>query len=162
MVVVPKPGGDKSSVIYLNIWSHISNLFPVCLLLASLITGGDLSLPGQRVVALALIYDMYKVDNPFGSLFLHLLEGKPGLLPLAPQERLFIGQIHNFIPANIKDVSIIIDYIINYFANNGSFLILTTKTTILFMYVSAMSEKYPSRYKKGGFKTWIFKIIVEN
>lgn len=80
-------------------------LFSVCLLLSSLITGGDLSLPGQRVVALALIFDFYKVENPFSSLFLHLLEGKPGLLPLAAQERLFIGQLHGFVQVNIKDVS---------------------------------------------------------
>lgn len=79
----------------------------MCLLLSSLITGGDLSLPGQRVVALALIFDIYKVDNPFSSLFLHLLEGKPGLLPLAPQERIFIAQLHGFIAVNIKDVSFI-------------------------------------------------------
>ncbi|XP_049877409.1 CCR4-NOT transcription complex subunit 11 [Pectinophora gossypiella] len=78
--------------------------FNLCLLLSSLITGGDLSLPGQRVVALALLYDIYKVDNPFASLFLHLLEGKPGLLPLVSQERLFIGQLHGFLPVNIKDV----------------------------------------------------------
>ncbi|KAG6461613.1 hypothetical protein O3G_MSEX012744 [Manduca sexta] len=78
--------------------------FNLCLLLSSLITGGDLPLPGQRVVALALLFDIYKVDNPFSSLFLHLLEGKPGLLPLAPQERLFIGQLHGFLPVNIKDV----------------------------------------------------------
>ncbi|XP_046970267.1 CCR4-NOT transcription complex subunit 11 [Vanessa cardui] len=81
-----------------------SDHFNLCLLLSSLITGGDLSLPGQRVVALALIFDFYKVENPFSSLFLHLLDGKPGLLPLAPQERLFIGQLHGFIPVNIKDV----------------------------------------------------------
>ncbi|XP_041984528.1 CCR4-NOT transcription complex subunit 11 [Aricia agestis] len=81
-----------------------SDTFNLCLLLSSLITGGDLTLPGQRVVALALIFDFYKVDNPFSALFLHLLEGKPGLLPLAPQERLFIGQLHNFVPTNIKDV----------------------------------------------------------
>lgn len=80
--------------------------FAVCLLLSSLITGGDLSLPGQRVVALALLYDIYKQENPFSSLFLHLLEGKPGLLPLAPQERLFIAHLHGFVPVNIKDVSI--------------------------------------------------------
>lgn len=79
----------------------------VCLLLSSLITGGDLSLPGQRVVALAILFDIYKQDNPFGSLFLHLLEGKPGLLPLAPQERLFIGQLFGFLPVNIKDVSVV-------------------------------------------------------
>ncbi|XP_028177001.1 CCR4-NOT transcription complex subunit 11-like [Ostrinia furnacalis] len=78
--------------------------FNLCLLLSSLITGGDLSLPGQRVVALALLYDVYKQENPFSALFLHLLEGKPGLLPLAPQERLFIGQLHGFISINIKDV----------------------------------------------------------
>ncbi|CAH0724150.1 unnamed protein product, partial [Brenthis ino] len=81
-----------------------SDHFNLCLLLSSLITGGDLSLPGQRVVALALIFDIYKVDNPFSSLFLHLLEGKPGLLPLAPQERIFIAQLHGFIAVNIKDV----------------------------------------------------------
>ncbi|XP_045452363.1 CCR4-NOT transcription complex subunit 11 [Melitaea cinxia] len=81
-----------------------SDHFNLCLLLSSLITGGDLSLPGQRVVALALIFDFYKVENPFSSLFLHLLEGKPGLLPLAPQERLFIGQLHGFVQVNIKDV----------------------------------------------------------
>ncbi|KAL4709245.1 hypothetical protein ACJJTC_010706 [Scirpophaga incertulas] len=78
--------------------------FNLCLLLSSLITSGDLSLPGQRVVALALLFDIYKIENPFSSLFLHLLDGKPGLLPLAPQERLFIGQIHGFVPFNIKDV----------------------------------------------------------
>ncbi|KAL0820745.1 hypothetical protein ABMA28_006566 [Loxostege sticticalis] len=78
--------------------------FNLCLLLSSLITGGDLSLPGQRVVALALLYDIYKQENPFSSLFLHLLEGKPGLLPLAPQERLFIAHLHGFVPVNIKDV----------------------------------------------------------
>ncbi|CAH4032503.1 CCR4-NOT transcription complex subunit 11 [Pieris brassicae] len=78
--------------------------FNLSLLLSSLTTGGDLSLPGQRVVALALIFDFFKVDNPFSSLFLHLLEGKPGLLPLAPQERLFIAQLHSFVPCNIKDV----------------------------------------------------------
>ncbi|XP_045501922.1 CCR4-NOT transcription complex subunit 11 isoform X2 [Colias croceus] len=78
--------------------------FNLSLLLSSLITGGDLSLPGQRVVALALIYDFYKTDSPFSSLFLNLLEGKPGLLPLAPQERIFIAQIFGFIPANAKDV----------------------------------------------------------
>ncbi|KAI5636493.1 CCR4-NOT transcription complex subunit 11 [Phthorimaea operculella] len=78
--------------------------FNLCLLLSSLITGGDLSLPGQRVVALALLFDIYKLDNPFASLFVHLLEGKPGLLPLAPQERLFIGQLHGFLPVNAKDV----------------------------------------------------------
>ncbi|CAK1550249.1 unnamed protein product [Leptosia nina] len=81
-----------------------SEYFNLSLLLSSLITGGDLSLPGQRVVAVALIFDFFKVDNPFSSLFLNLLEGKPGFLPLAPQERLFIAQIHGFIPANIKDV----------------------------------------------------------
>ncbi|KAM3959453.1 CCR4-NOT transcription complex subunit 11 [Aphomia sociella] len=81
-----------------------SEHFNLCLLLSSLITGGDLSLPGQRVVAMALLFDIYKLDNPFSSLFLHLLEGKPGLQPLAPQERLFIGQVHGFIPVNIKDV----------------------------------------------------------
>lgn len=48
---------------------------------------------------------MHKVENPFCPLFLHLLEGKPGLQPLAPQERLFIGQIHGFLPINIKDVT---------------------------------------------------------
>ncbi|XP_013137384.1 PREDICTED: CCR4-NOT transcription complex subunit 11 [Papilio polytes] len=78
--------------------------FNLCLLLSSLITGGDLSLPGQRVVALAIIFDTYKQENPFSSLFLHLLEGKPGLLPLAPQERLFIGQLFGYLPVNIKDV----------------------------------------------------------
>ncbi|XP_028032346.1 CCR4-NOT transcription complex subunit 11 [Bombyx mandarina] len=78
--------------------------FNLSLLLSSLITGGDLSLPGQRVVALALLYDFYKGENPFSPLFLHLLEGKLGLLPLAPQERLFIGQLHGFLPVNIKDV----------------------------------------------------------
>ncbi|KAG7301175.1 hypothetical protein JYU34_014023 [Plutella xylostella] len=53
-----------------------SEHFNLCLLLASLITGGDLSLPGQRVVALALLYDIYKQqENPFSPLFLHLLEG---------------------------------------------------------------------------------------
>ncbi|XP_013162943.1 PREDICTED: CCR4-NOT transcription complex subunit 11 [Papilio xuthus] len=78
--------------------------FNLCLLLSSLITGGDLSLPGQRVVALAIIFDAYKQENPFSSLFLHLLEGKPGLLPLAPQERLFIGQLFGFLPVNIKDI----------------------------------------------------------
>ncbi|XP_014365649.1 CCR4-NOT transcription complex subunit 11 [Papilio machaon] len=78
--------------------------FNLCLLLSSLITGGDLSLPGQRVVALAIIFDTYKQENPFSSLFLHLLEGKPGLLPLAPQERLFIGQLFGFLPVNIKDI----------------------------------------------------------
>ncbi|XP_026739450.1 CCR4-NOT transcription complex subunit 11 isoform X1 [Trichoplusia ni] len=81
-----------------------SDHFNLCLLLSSLITGGDLSLPGQRVVAIALIFDVYKLDNPFASLFLHLLEGKPGLLPLLPQERLLIGQLHGFLPVNIKDV----------------------------------------------------------
>lgn len=84
-----------------------NTLFPVCLLLSSLITGGDLTLPGQRVVALAILFDMYKMDNPFASLFLHLLEGKAGLRPLSPQERLFIGQLHGFLPVNIKDVSIL-------------------------------------------------------
>ncbi|KAJ2948787.1 hypothetical protein O0L34_g8044 [Tuta absoluta] len=78
--------------------------FNLCLLLSSLITAGDLSLPGQRVVALALLFDIYKLDNPFASLFVHLLEGKPGLLPLAAQERLFIGQLHGFLPVNAKDV----------------------------------------------------------
>ncbi|XP_075981281.1 CCR4-NOT transcription complex subunit 11 [Anticarsia gemmatalis] len=78
--------------------------FNLCLLLSSLITGGDLSLPGQRVVAMAILFDIYKMDNPFASLFLHLLEGKPGLLPLAAQERLLIGQLHGFLPVNIKDV----------------------------------------------------------
>ncbi|KAF9799759.1 hypothetical protein SFRURICE_005052 [Spodoptera frugiperda] len=81
-----------------------SDHFNLCLLLSSLITGGDLSLPGQRVVALAIIFDIYKLDNPFASLFLHLLEGKAGLLPLSPQERLLIGQLHGFLPVNIKDV----------------------------------------------------------
>ncbi|CAH2041999.1 unnamed protein product, partial [Iphiclides podalirius] len=81
-----------------------SEHFNLCLLLSSLVTGGDLSLPGQRVVALAILFDIYKLDNPFGSLFLHLLEGKPGLLPLAPQERLFIGQLFGFLPVNIKDI----------------------------------------------------------
>ncbi|CAH0401143.1 unnamed protein product [Chilo suppressalis] len=81
-----------------------SEHFNLCLLLSSLITGGDLSLPGQRVVALALLFDIYKQENPFSSLFLHLLEGKPGLLPLAAQERLFIGHLHSFLPVNIKDV----------------------------------------------------------
>ncbi|XP_026320975.1 CCR4-NOT transcription complex subunit 11 [Hyposmocoma kahamanoa] len=47
---------------------------------------------------------MYKLDNPFSALFLHLLEGKPGLLPLAPQERLLLGQLHGFAPTSIKDV----------------------------------------------------------
>lgn len=78
--------------------------FNLCLLLSSLITSGDLSLPGQRVVALALLFDIYKIDNPFSPLFLHLLEGKPGLQPLAPQERVFIAQIHGFLPVNIKDI----------------------------------------------------------
>ncbi|XP_072942619.1 CCR4-NOT transcription complex subunit 11 [Epargyreus clarus] len=78
--------------------------FNLCLLLASLITSGDLTLPGQRVVALALIFDIYKGDNPFSSLYLHLLEGKPGLQPLAPQERHFIAQLHGFLTANVKDV----------------------------------------------------------
>ncbi|XP_060805415.1 CCR4-NOT transcription complex subunit 11 [Amyelois transitella] len=81
-----------------------SEHFNLCLLLSSLITSGDLSLPGQRVVALALLFDVYKLDNPFSPLFLYLLEGKPGLLPLLPQERLFIGQLHGFLPINIKDV----------------------------------------------------------
>ncbi|CAK1584039.1 unnamed protein product [Parnassius mnemosyne] len=81
-----------------------SEHFNLCLLLSSLITGGDLSLPGQRVVALAILFDTYKQDNPFSSLFLHLLEGKPGLLPLAPQERLFIGQLYGFLPVNNKDI----------------------------------------------------------
>ncbi|XP_053614550.1 CCR4-NOT transcription complex subunit 11 isoform X2 [Plodia interpunctella] len=81
-----------------------SEHFNLCLLLSSLITGGDLSLPGQRVVALALLFDVYKLDNPFSPLFLYLLEGKPGLLPLLPQERLFIGQLHGFLPINVKDV----------------------------------------------------------
>ncbi|CAH0695624.1 unnamed protein product [Spodoptera exigua] len=81
-----------------------SDHFNLCLLLSSLITGGDLSLPGQRVVALAILFDIYKLDNPFASLFLHLLEGKAGLLPLTPQERLLIGQLHGFLPVNIKDV----------------------------------------------------------
>ncbi|XP_069361549.1 CCR4-NOT transcription complex subunit 11 isoform X2 [Maniola hyperantus] len=81
-----------------------SEHFNLSLLLSSLITGGDLSLPGQRVVALALIFDFYKGENPFSSLFLHLMDGKPGLLPLAPQERVFIAQLHGFIPVNIKDV----------------------------------------------------------
>ncbi|XP_059046449.1 CCR4-NOT transcription complex subunit 11 [Achroia grisella] len=81
-----------------------SEHFNLCLIMSSLITGGDLSLPGQRVVALALLYDIYKVDNPFSVLFLHLLEGKSGLQSLAPQERLFIGQVLGFIPVNIKDV----------------------------------------------------------
>ncbi|XP_050674623.1 CCR4-NOT transcription complex subunit 11 [Leptidea sinapis] len=81
-----------------------SEHFNLCLLLSSLITGGDVSLPGQRVVALALIYDMFKTDNPFISLFLNLLEGKKGLLPLTPQERQFIGQTFGFIQANIKDI----------------------------------------------------------
>lgn len=90
-------------------------MFTVCLLLSSLITGGDLSLPGQRVVALAILYDIYKQDNPFGPLFLHLLEGKPGLLPLAPQERLFIGQLFGFLPVNLKDVSVIISILPSFF-----------------------------------------------
>ncbi|CAG9127579.1 unnamed protein product [Plutella xylostella] len=82
-----------------------SEHFNLCLLLASLITGGDLSLPGQRVVALALLYDIYKQqENPFSPLFLHLLDGKQGLQPLAPQERVFIGQLHGYLPCNIKDV----------------------------------------------------------
>ncbi|XP_022815722.1 CCR4-NOT transcription complex subunit 11 isoform X2 [Spodoptera litura] len=81
-----------------------SDHFNLCLLLSSLVTGGDLSLPGQRVVALAIIFDIYKLDNPFASLFLHLLEGKAGLPPLSPQERLLIGQLHGFLPVNIKDV----------------------------------------------------------
>ncbi|XP_068620351.1 CCR4-NOT transcription complex subunit 11 [Battus philenor] len=81
-----------------------SEHFNLCLLLSSLVTGGDLTLPGQRVVALAIVFDAYKQDNPFSALFLHLLEGKPGLLPLAPQERLFIGQLFGFLPVNIKDV----------------------------------------------------------
>ncbi|XP_026755863.2 CCR4-NOT transcription complex subunit 11 [Galleria mellonella] len=81
-----------------------SEHFNVCLVLSSLITGGDLSLPGQRVVALALLFDMYKQENPFCSVFLHLLESRPGLQPLTPQERLFLGQIHGFIPVNVKDV----------------------------------------------------------
>lgn len=79
--------------------------FNLGLLLSSLITTGDLTLPGQRVVALSLLFEMHKVENPFCPLFLHLLEGKPGLQPLAPQERLFIGQIHGFLPINIKDVT---------------------------------------------------------
>ncbi|KAJ0174353.1 hypothetical protein K1T71_010499 [Dendrolimus kikuchii] len=78
--------------------------FNLGLLLSSLITGGDLTLPGQRVVALTLLFEMHKVENPFSPLFLHLLEGKPGLQPLTPQERLFIGQLHGFLPVNIKDV----------------------------------------------------------
>lgn len=73
--------------------------------MSSLITGGDLCLPGQRVVAIALLFDIYKMDNPFASLFLHLLEGKPSLLPLVPQERVLIGQLHGFLPVNVKDVS---------------------------------------------------------
>ncbi|KAJ8716969.1 hypothetical protein PYW08_005368 [Mythimna loreyi] len=81
-----------------------SDHFNLCLLLSSLITGGDLSLPGQRVVAIAILFDVYKMDNPFASLFLHLLEGKAGLQPLSPQERLLIGQLHGFLPVNIKDV----------------------------------------------------------
>ncbi|PZC74099.1 CCR4-NOT transcription complex subunit 11 [Helicoverpa zea] len=81
-----------------------SDHFNLCLLLSSLITGGDLSLPGQRVVAIAILFDVYKLDNPFASLFLHLLEGKAGLTPLLPQERLLIGQLHGFLPVNIKDV----------------------------------------------------------
>ncbi|XP_047996867.1 CCR4-NOT transcription complex subunit 11 isoform X3 [Leguminivora glycinivorella] len=78
--------------------------FNLCLLLSSLITGGDLSLPGQRVVALALLHDIYKVDSPFSPLFLHLLESKPGLTPLTPQERLFVGQLHGFTSGNVRDV----------------------------------------------------------
>lgn len=81
-----------------------SDHFNLCLLLSSLITSGDLCLPGQRVVAIAILFDIYKVDNPFASLFLVLLEGKPGIHPLAPQERLLIGQLHGFLPVNIKDV----------------------------------------------------------
>ncbi|XP_073953673.1 CCR4-NOT transcription complex subunit 11-like [Choristoneura fumiferana] len=81
-----------------------SEHFNLCLLLSSLITGGDLSLPGQRVVALALLHDIYKVDNPFSPLFLHLLEGKPGLAALAPQERLLIGQLHGFLGGHVRDV----------------------------------------------------------
>ncbi|XP_061720978.1 CCR4-NOT transcription complex subunit 11 [Cydia pomonella] len=78
--------------------------FNLCLLLSSLITGGDLSLPGQRVVALALLHDIYKVDSPFSPLYLHLLESKPGLTPLTPQERLFVGQLHGFTSGNVRDV----------------------------------------------------------
>ncbi|OWR42475.1 hypothetical protein KGM_206000 [Danaus plexippus plexippus] len=81
-----------------------SEHFNLCLLFSTLIAGGDLTLPGQRVVALALIHDFYKGDNPFSSLYLHLLDGKPGLIALAPQERLFIGQLHGFVLGNIKDV----------------------------------------------------------
>lgn len=77
----------------------------VSLLLSSLITGGDLSLPGQRVVALALLFDIYKLDNPFTPLFVQLLENKPGLQPLAPQERALLAQLHGLVPANVKEVS---------------------------------------------------------
>jgi len=82
----------------------------VCLLIASLIVGSDLNLPGQRIVALAILNDIYKSDSPFSPLFIHLLEGKSGLQPLLPQERYFLGVLIN---GTARDV-----YIAAYFTQN--------------------------------------------
>ncbi|XP_077292963.1 CCR4-NOT transcription complex subunit 11 [Arctopsyche grandis] len=80
-----------------SICSQVQKRFPktdhfnVSLLISTLITGGDLNLPGQKVIGLAILNDIYKTDNPFNPLFIHLLEGKKGLQPLLPQERHFLG-----------------------------------------------------------------------
>lgn len=78
-------------------------MFSVCLLISTLITGGDLSIPGLRVIGLAVLYDVYKQDNPFNPLFIQLLEGKNGIQPLIPQERQFLGHL---VTGTSRDVSI--------------------------------------------------------
>lgn len=74
----------------------------VCLLISALITGGDLNYRGQRIIGLAILNDIYKQDNPFNPLLIHLLEGKNGLQPLLPQERYFLGLL---IKGNTRDVN---------------------------------------------------------
>lgn len=73
----------------------------VCLLISALITGGDLNYRGQKIIGLAIINDIYKSDNPFNPLLIHLLEGKNGLQPLLPQERYFLSLL---IKGNTRDV----------------------------------------------------------
>lgn len=87
----------------------------MCLLLSELVSEGDLVMPGQRVIALVLLHQLNneQCNNMYSEVFLKLLKGEAGGLPLTPQERLLIGILSGFVNVKLKEVSGIL-YKFNY------------------------------------------------
>lgn len=76
--------------------------YNICLLLSEIISEGDLSIPGQKIIALGILFGLnsHEYNNSFNEVFQDLLKGDS----LCPQERLFIGILHGFVNIKRKDI----------------------------------------------------------